>query len=135
MKKRVNLRKKYYDLYSCGNFTCIILCNRMMNEKMQKKLLFSFVKYWAEEFLPFTYTFEEMLKKGFQSFKKVTYALVITIFEILFKLAFKDFPGRRRAKCTKLSRCCFHQCFCKAKFIIFFQEFCPRNKLFWKWFP
>ena len=103
--------------------------------KKCKKLLFSFVKCWAEDFLTFTYTFEETLKKWFQSFTKVTYTLVITIFEILFKLAFKDFPGRRRAKCTKLSRCCFHQYFCKPKFIIFFQEFCPRNKLFWKLFP
>ena len=74
-------------------------------------------------------------KKWFSSFNKGVYTLVIIVFEIYFNLVFKDFPGRRRAKCTKLSRCCFWQCSCKLKFTIFSQTFCPRNKLFWNSFP
>jgi len=40
MKKWVTFQKKYYDLYSCGNLTCVVLCNRMRNEKNDKNSCF-----------------------------------------------------------------------------------------------
>ena len=40
MKKWVTFRKKYYDLYSCGNLKCVVLRNRMRNEKNDKNSCF-----------------------------------------------------------------------------------------------
>ena len=135
MKKWVTFRKKYYDLYSCGNLTCVVLCNRMRNEKDDKKLLFHLYNTGRNIFWYFHVPLRKRWKKWFPSFKKDVYTLVIIIFEIYFNLVVKDFPGRWRAKCTKLSRCCFWQCSCKPKFTIFSRKFCPRNKLFWNSFP
>ena len=40
MKKWVTFRKKYYDLYSCGTLACVVLCNRMRNERNDKNSYF-----------------------------------------------------------------------------------------------
>ena len=135
MKKWVTFRKKYYDLYSCGNLKCVVLRNRMRNEKNDKNSCFHLYNTGRNIFWYFHLPLRKRWKKWFPTFKKSVYTLVIIIYEIYFNLVFKDFPGRRRAKCTKLSRCCFWQCFCKLKFTIFSQHFCPRNKLFWNSFP
>ena len=103
-------------------------------KKMIKFLVFICAILGGTFFDIFIYLWGNVEKKWFSSFNKGVYTLVIIVFEIYFNLVFKDFPGRRRAKCTKLSRCCFWQCSCKLKFAIFSQKFCPRNKLFWNSF-
>ena len=71
MKKWVTFRKKYYDSYSCGNLACVVLCNRMRNEKNDKNSCFDLYNTGRNIFWYFHLPLRKRWKKYFQVSKKV----------------------------------------------------------------
>ena len=130
MKKRRISGKIIHEWYSCGDCTFIILCNRMRIEKIWKNDSFDLWNTGRNIFWYFHIPLRKWWKKDFTLKKNCLWSCDNYFWKKII-LVFKDFPGRRRAKCTKLGRCYFQQYFCKKKFIIFSQEFCPINQLFW----